>query len=266
MSRFDGLVTCPHRKVDDGGKVLCGLIKGGDREVSLDLCRVCPVPQINCQHLRAAMQKKVSTPITVRFATGRVEVWDDEAPTIGFKQAACAVKAMPIHSARDCAGCPLRLAHVPPQTAAQVARRTKPEAPPIQAPASSRSVAVEAPVAAVSAPVGPPPSGPGIEQAGMGTQAMVARAESLAESNSRRQGRSAADATSPAARVDDVGTAPKIILFQKWLADQLGRKNKSPLNSTQPADQDGVQDIIYAPVISSLEEEAGYERCVGWTD
>src|SRR5512142_194382 len=126
---FEGLKPCPHRRVDDNGHILCGWIKNGDNQVSVNLCRACQVPQINCQHLRAALQKTTSTPITVRFATGRVEVWDDEPPSIEFKQAACAAKTMPIHSARDCSGCPLRAPHVIPQSTIQVARQNRPAAP-----------------------------------------------------------------------------------------------------------------------------------------
>src|SRR5581483_4872153 len=125
----EGLKPCQFREVDAHGSILCHLIKGGDREVSVNLCRACPVQQINCQHLRAGLQKNTSTPITVRFATGRVEVWDDSPPTIEFKQAACAAKTMPIHSPRDCAGCPLRMPNVIPQNAIQMAHRAKQAAP-----------------------------------------------------------------------------------------------------------------------------------------
>ncbi len=130
----DGLKPCPHRQVDDSGRILCGLIRSGDREVSVNLCRACPVPQINCQHLRASMQKQVSTPLTVRYATGRVEVWNDEAPTISFKRAACAEKTMPINTPRDCAGCPLRAPVVIPQSVVEVARRNKPAIQPTPQP------------------------------------------------------------------------------------------------------------------------------------
>jgi hypothetical protein len=122
---MDGLKPCQFRQVDNHGRILCGLIKSGDREVSVNLCRACPVPQINCQHLRASLEKNVSTPLTVRYATGRVEVWDDNPPTIDFKQAACSAKTMPIQSPRDCSGCPIRLPNVIPQNAIQVAHRGK---------------------------------------------------------------------------------------------------------------------------------------------
>ncbi|MGB8648080.1 MAG: hypothetical protein WCF84_22785 [Anaerolineae bacterium] len=124
----EGLKPCPHRRVDDSGRILCGWIKNGDNQVSVNLCRACAVPQINCQHLRASLQKTTPTPITVRYATGRVEVWNDEAPSIDFKQAACSAKTMPIQSARDCSGCPLRMPNVIPQTAIQVARQNRPAA------------------------------------------------------------------------------------------------------------------------------------------
>lgn len=261
MIKFDGLVTCPHRKVDDGGKVLCGLIKGGDREVSLDLCRVCPVPKINCQHLRAAMQKKVSSPITVRFATGRVEVWDDEAPTIGFKQAACAVKAMPIHSARDCAGCPLRLAHAQPQTAAQVAGKTKPAISGVPMVTPPDAVSVEQPVAAIAGRRASRSSTREVEQGGTDARAIVSNVMPPVGSTS-----SSRTASADAAARKRTESAPKIILFQKWLADQFGKKKDGPADALQSVDSEGVQDIMYSPVVPSREEESGYERCVGWTD
>lgn len=126
---MDELKPCHFRQVDTHGRILCNVIKGGDREVSVQLCRACPVSQINCQNLRAGLEKKTSTPITVRFATGRMEVWDDTPPSIEFKQAACSAKTMPIHSPRDCAGCPIRLPNVIPQSAIQVAHRAKQNAP-----------------------------------------------------------------------------------------------------------------------------------------
>lgn len=126
---MENLKPCQFRQVDTQGRILCGLVKGGDREVSESLCRACPVQVINCQNLRAGLEKKISTPITVRFATGRVEVWNDAPTSMDFKQAACAAKTMPIHSPRDCAGCPLRVPNVIPQNTIPTLARPKQNAP-----------------------------------------------------------------------------------------------------------------------------------------
>jgi hypothetical protein len=264
---YEGLVPCPHRTVDDGGRILCGLIKGGDREVSVNLCRACPVPQINCQHLRAAMQKKVSTPITVRYATGRVEVWDDEGPTIGFKQAACAVKTMPIHSVRDCTGCPLRVPQVVPVTAIQVARSAKSMQPLIS------------PVMAVSAVAAenrrtPPPSNSASYTREQATPAklerargIVQRGHALAAKDSREPAQgAAAPRRNKSERAAPAEPVSKIILLQQWLADQLNKKNADPRRSAPPPDEDEVKEMVYSPIAPASQEEAGHERCVGWTD
>ena len=108
------LAPCPFRHVDDEGHILCEKIKSGDREVSPNVCRACPVAAINCSHLRAALDHQSRPPITVRYGNGRTEIWEDEAPSISLGRAACAVKVMPILSPRDCAGCPLRQALVSP--------------------------------------------------------------------------------------------------------------------------------------------------------
>jgi hypothetical protein len=273
-SKFDGLKPCPHRTVDDGGMILCGLIKTGDKEVSVNLCRGCPVPLINCQHLRAGMKKNNPTPITVRFATGRVEVWDDEAPTIKFKQAACAVKTMPIHSARDCTGCPLRLPHVLPQSAFQAARR-------------ERSI----PAGEFASTLVPPPGletqrstssgsmlGNGNDPARPGHDRSARGAVHRARHSPEEPGKlSQAKAVVPASRPG--ATQPsepvsKIILFQQWLADQFNRKVPDTDSSPVPPGDDEVHEIVYSRAADSghaattrtIPEEASYERCVGWTD
>ncbi len=216
----EGLKPCPHRQVDDTGRILCGLIRGGDREVSVNLCRACPVPQINCQHLRASMQKKVSTPITVRFATGRVEVWDDEPATIGFKRAACAEKTMPINSPRDCQGCPLRAALVVPQNAIQVARRNKPAAaiqaeppPPVPAQPPAKPVVHTPPSIITEIPAQPvaqasaapeavkrtPPKAEAQAELSGAAQELVQRAQELAAKKYRESRRAQAAAAQPQA-------------------------------------------------------------------
>ncbi len=290
----EGLKPCPHRQVDDTGRILCGLIRGGDREVSVNLCRACPVPQINCQHLRASMQKKVSTPITVRFATGRVEVWDDEPATIGFKRAACAEKTMPINSPRDCQGCPLRAALVVPQNAIQVARRNKPAAapaalqaeppPPVPAQPPARPIVSTPPSIITEIPAQPvaqasavpeaikrtPPKAEAQAEPSGAAQELVQRAQELAAKKYRESRRAQAAATQPTAnapaQAEPSENKSKIILLQQWLADQFNKKNAQEKPAAPQPDADGVQDIVYSPLAPTYNEESGYERCVGWTD
>ncbi len=102
------LKPCPYRQVDDEGHILCDKIKTGDREVSPNICRACPVAAINCAHLRATLDHQARPPLTVRYGNGKTEIWDAVAPSISLQRAACAVKVTPIHSPRDCAGCPIR--------------------------------------------------------------------------------------------------------------------------------------------------------------
>jgi len=98
--------TCPHRSVSKDGRVICTMIQlGDDNEVSPSLCRECPARTIACDHLRFSLQKIASRPITVRYATGRVEILDDQPPRIGFLRAACEEKVLPIHSPVECAQC-----------------------------------------------------------------------------------------------------------------------------------------------------------------
>ncbi len=102
------LKPCPYRQVDDEGHILCDKIKRGDREVSPNICRACPVAAIHCAHLRATLDHQARPPLTVRYGNGKTEIWDAVAPSINLQRAACAVKVTPIHSPRDCAGCPIR--------------------------------------------------------------------------------------------------------------------------------------------------------------
>lgn len=111
MLRVD-LKPCPYRHVDDDGHILCEKIRVGDREVSPNVCRACPVAQINCAHLRATLNHQAQLPLTVRYGSGKTEIWDDPAPVIALTRAACAAKVTPIHSPRDCVGCPLHQALV----------------------------------------------------------------------------------------------------------------------------------------------------------
>jgi hypothetical protein len=269
-----GLKPCQFRQVDAHGRILCNLIKGGDREVSVNLCRACPVAQINCQHLRAGLQKHTSTPITVKFATGRVEVWDDQPPTIEFKQAACAAKTMPIHSARDCAGCPIRLPNIIPQNAIQVAHRAKVSQPPPPAlpqPSAARPVGTSARAPRTSAEVAPRAAqSTRVEQPVAleigGAAALIARAKETAALKARERALAEEQQSYEAQPTEGKS---KIIQLQEWLAGQLNRKQAHQPLVVQP-DADGVSDIVYAPLggitTQSYQETADYERCVGWTD
>lgn len=297
---MEGLKPCQFRQVDNHGRILCNLIKSGDREVSVNLCRACPVAQINCQHLRAGLEKKVSTPITVRFATGRVEVWDDAPPVIEFKQAACAAKTMPVHSPRDCAGCAIRLPNVIPQNAIQVAHHAKQLAPaavaaPVVARATAAPRAQRAPQSAQSAvataipstaplqraaePVAQAPSQPAGVDYGAASD-LIARARATAahkaqEKHARELERVALEA--PAEYNAQPEPKPKIIQLQEWLAGQINKKSNGASRPPSPykpqavqTDSDGVSDIVYSPLgaqmASAYQETIDYERCVGWTD
>jgi pyruvate/2-oxoglutarate dehydrogenase complex dihydrolipoamide acyltransferase (E2) component len=292
---MDGLKPCQFRQVDTSGRILCNLIKGGDREVSVNLCRACPVQAINCQHLRAGLQKQVSTPITVRFATGRVEVWNDAPPTIEFKQAACAAKTMPIHSPRDCVGCPLRVPSVIPQNAIQVARHAKANAtatPPI-ASTQTNAVAPTAPARAKpsaqparatakravnsiakDAPVLIESNAAESETLSQAAADLIARAKATAQKKAAEQA-AIAQAAQRVAAEERATYAPtpepksKIIQIQQWLAGQMTRKQANQPLPVTP-DEDGVSEIVYAPLgaptAQAYQETMDYERCVGWTD
>ena len=281
----DELKPCHFRQVDNHGRILCNVIKGGDREVSVNLCRACPVSQINCQHLRAGLEKKVSTPLTVRFATGRVEVWDDSPPTIEFKQAACAAKTMPITSPRDCAGCPIRMPNVVPQNAIQVAHRSRPSAVPAaqtvavsqdkqviaRANAARRAtrttpriaqptaqvqaqiVAEPQTAAAVRAPTPPPTIDAGA------AADLIARAKATAERKAQEKQQRELERIAreeqekfQAQQAQPEGK-PKIIQMKEWLAGQMQKKQNANANSPYKpqavqADAEGVSDIVYAPL------------------
>lgn len=264
---MDELKPCHFRQVDNHGRILCGIIKSGDREVSVQLCRACPVSQINCQNLRAGLEKKTSTPITVRFATGRVEVWNNAPPTIEFKQAACAAKTMPINSPRDCAGCPIRLPNVIPQTALQVAHRSKQPiagagpaiiAPHAAAPQRSSRSAVRGTQAAAglnaAQPIGESvtptaaqhqtiseataraSAQPASIDVGMAND-LIARARATAERKAaekrqREIERLAQKQQAQVAAQAGPETKPKIIQMKEWLASQMNKKAAgTPTNS-----------------------------------
>lgn len=272
---MDELKPCHFRQVDNHGRILCSVIKGGDREVSLQLCRACPVSQINCQNLRAGLEKKTSTPITVRFATGRVEVWDDTPPTIEFKQAACAAKTMPIHSPRDCAGCLIRLPNVVPATAIQVAHRSK-QAASAPAPsvtnaraaspqrasrapgrvaqpttavaaqpiaqAAARSAAQSQSAAAYGAPAKAQPPSIDVDMA----SDLIARARATAdrkaeEKRQREIERLAQEQQAQIAAQAETENKPKIIQMKEWLASQMNKKAGAEPRANSPYKPQAVQ-------------------------
>jgi hypothetical protein len=110
MNGDAGSQVCSHRRVAKDSRIVCELIASGDNEVSADLCHDCPARTIDCEHLRFSLQKTVSSPIIVRYATGRVETLDDHPSHITFLRAACAQRVAPIGSPRECAGCALHSA------------------------------------------------------------------------------------------------------------------------------------------------------------
>jgi len=226
------LKPCPYRQVDDEGHILCDKIKTGDREVSPNICRACPVSAINCAHLRATLDHQARPPLTVRYGNGKTEVWDDLAPSINLQTAACAAKVIPIHSPRDCAACPIRqplisaeslnplapaVANAPLATSAAAKRQTARRVP----------HAAPAPIAAVS-PV------------------------------------AAAVPTTPAGDARSNIVAQKIIQLQEWLA---GRKAQA-----MPAeDTNAVTPLAVGARLSILPSarpgaHVAEEKHVGWTD
>ncbi len=102
------LEPCPYRLVDNDGVILCNQIKTGDRQVIVATCQACPVAEIDCAHLRAALVSQYSAPLTVRWGNGKTQVWTDPVPPLSLERAACAVKTIPILSPHDCASCTLR--------------------------------------------------------------------------------------------------------------------------------------------------------------
>jgi len=107
---------CQHRSVSEDGRVTCDKIIVGDDEVSPQVCANCPASASDCQHLRFCLEKIALTPITVRWASGRMEVWDDQPPRVSFLRAACALKATPVLSPADCLDCASRHSVVPETT------------------------------------------------------------------------------------------------------------------------------------------------------
>src|SRR5512142_247833 len=161
---MQNLKPCPFRHVDDEGHILCEKIKTGDREVSPNVCRACPIMAINCSHLRAILHHETRPPIVVHYGNGKTEIWEDDAPSISLQRAACSAKVIPILSPRDCAGCALRQALITPDGIAMPPRpaadQPAPERPAVAA--SARRTAAPATSRRAAKPV---PAQPGITAA-----------------------------------------------------------------------------------------------------
>jgi hypothetical protein len=214
------LSPCPYRHVGDEGHILCDKIKTGDREVKPNICRACPISQINCGHLRAKLAHQAHPPVTVRWGNGRTEVWEDNAPFISFDQAACAEKVIPIHSPKDCANCPLRQPLIAVQAIAQspaVERRvSSPRARAVQ-----RSEPIASQVAPAPMTVQPTP--------------IVSPAQPSAEARSSI-------------------VAQKIIQLQEWLAKQKNAPHSDNDNEVRPI----VVTARPAPRVAGEEKRVGW--------
>ena len=203
---MSNLKPCPYRHADDEGHILCDKIKSGDREVTPNICRACPVAHINCAHLRATLEHDARPPITVRWGNGKSQVWDDFAQdSITLSSAACADKVIPIHSPRDCAGCALRK---PLVNGEQLAVNRPPTA--------GRRLPTAAPRVVRRAPVPAPITQP------------VAQPQPMAQ----------ATQATPTAEARSSIVAQKIIQLQEWLAKQ----NRTP----QPPEEENVASLAYA--------------------
>jgi len=107
--------TCEHRRVADDGRITCAKIVLGEDQVCASSCGQCPAQTCDCQHLRFSLQKTSCSPITVRWANGHIEIWDDQPPLVSFLHSACALKIVAVSSAEDCLACQLREALRPEQ-------------------------------------------------------------------------------------------------------------------------------------------------------
>ncbi|HEY6043101.1 MAG TPA: hypothetical protein VIX58_13310 [Anaerolineae bacterium] len=238
----EAIKPCPFRSVNGEGQILCQLIKGPDHEITLDICRACPVSQINCQHLRASLEKQESNSLVVRFVTGRTEVWNDNPPAVTIKRAACAEKAMPIQSPRDCSGCPIRLPQFVPQGVIHAAREH-----------ANRGVALNPPANPVSAV--------NVIQASAQIRADVKKTKP-------RPAPKPVEAIVPSTQPAPVGAIQsKVIQIEKWLSAQMQKKGSREIENP-----DIVQDIPTRPTARMKQASPAQpmaesvEKCVGWTD
>jgi len=100
--------SCPHRSVLEDGRIRCHKIEGSDQEVSPEICLLCPARDPQCLHFRFSLRKSASSPVTVRWPSGRTEVWDDRPPYVSLLRSACALKKSRVHYPAECFSCPLR--------------------------------------------------------------------------------------------------------------------------------------------------------------
>ena len=224
------LKPCPFRHVGEEGHILCEKIKTGDKQVSPNICRDCPISAINCSHLRATLDHSSRLPITVRYGNGKTEIWDDVGgPAIKLERAACATKVIPITSVHDCAGCPLRDALVTPETLAnlgsQQALAPKPR------PIADRRKSRPAPPQPAATP---PPA-------------------SVAQQNTQ---------PAPVAEKRESMVAQKIILLQEWLAKQKNTASPKPVEENESS----VKPIATERKQVAHPIPRSEEKRVGWTD
>ncbi|MBI5305075.1 MAG: hypothetical protein HY868_23285 [Chloroflexi bacterium] len=228
------LKPCPYRRASDDGQIMCDRIKAGDRAVSPNICRACPVAAINCAHLRTTLSHDARPPITVRWGNGKTQIWEADAPSIAMEHAACAAKVTPIHSPRDCAGCALRQPLVIAN--AIVATDTIPTA----AKPQRRGATVPQP-AVITAQSAPAPQANATQQPVVIAQAAVSQPAPDARANVVHQ---------------------KIIQLQEWL-----KQNRTPAAPREREDEEPVMLTRIAvgggrPMPTTRAEE----RRVGWTD
>ncbi len=243
---MQNLKPCPFRQVDGDGNILCDKIKSGDRAVSPNVCRACPIAAIHCAHLRATLARQTHPPVVVRYGNGKTEIWEDPTPPIALERAACAEKVMPILSPRDCAGCPLRL----PLSAETLDEGRRSEArPPAARPTPRRTVDRPAPVVPPAlAPVPAPVVAP--------------RPPEAVAPIAAHQPMETAAQTSPTVRPAEAErssiVAQKIIKLQEWLEKQ----------KRLPKDEDAeaVRPITYGMPRSQAAPPVREEKRVGWTD
>ena len=107
-------VTCSHSSVLDDGRITCQKIAGADNEASPDICRHCPAAACGCDSLKFSLEKVALTAITVRWANGHAEVWNDQPPHVSFLRSSCVLSKAPVSSPAECLVCSLR--ESPPTT------------------------------------------------------------------------------------------------------------------------------------------------------
>ncbi len=245
---MDDLKSCPFRLVDDEGNILCDKVKAGDRLVTADVCRACPVAEINCEHLRAALDRRSRVPILVRYGNGKTRVWDDHLPAISLNHAACAVKVMPIASPHECVGCALHRPLEVRETAIVAAAAIPALAARGTARRSRRVPAVPHSTAAQSA---------ALDFASMSASARVPGAINRTVPPARQPAPAPAQARG---ELEHSNTLAKVIHLAEWLASQ---RNADP--ECAP-DGDSYPMAAAAAATSGSRRTVHEEKRTGWTD